>query len=107
LNDKVKKSKIKGFKINNMFTIKQVLVDNPNFILSTRTMIFFSLSSDISTSTSITGRRSQNNVNFDRAVAERQKVKMCQSDQRALQFHFGNDVEALQKQRNDSNQVLC
>jgi hypothetical protein len=31
---------IKGLKINILFTIKEVLVDNQNFILSTRTVIF-------------------------------------------------------------------
>jgi len=40
LNDKVNKSQIKGFKLNNMLTIKQVLVGNAIFILSTRIAIF-------------------------------------------------------------------
>ena len=38
--DKVNKSQIKGFKLNNMLTIKQVLVGNAIFILSTRIAIF-------------------------------------------------------------------
>ena len=36
---------IKGLKINILFTIKEVLVDNPNFILSTRTVIFNKITS--------------------------------------------------------------
>ena len=48
-----------------------------------------SFSSDTSKSTSIT---------------ERQKAKMAESDQNALKVHFGNDDEALQKQRNASNE---
>ena len=45
LNDKVNKTQIKELKINSMFTIKQVLVDNPNFIPSTRTVIFNKITS--------------------------------------------------------------
>jgi hypothetical protein len=30
-------------------------------------------------------------------------AKMAESDQNALKVHFGNDDEALQKQRNASN----
>jgi hypothetical protein len=33
-----------------------------------------------------------------------QKAKMAESDQNALKVHFGNDDEALQKQRNASNE---
>jgi hypothetical protein len=38
------------------------------------------------------------------SITERQKAKMAESDQNALKVHFGNDDEALQKQRNASNE---
>jgi len=41
---------------------------------------------------------------FDQTVAERQKAKMCRSDQKAFQVHFGNDGEDFQKERNASNE---
>jgi len=63
-------------------------------------LLFFTFLSSFSsdTSTCIGNGRSGSN-----AVAERQKSKMPESDQKAFQVHFGNDVEAIQKQRNASN----
>jgi hypothetical protein len=41
----------------------------------------------------------QSNVSFDLSVAERQQAKIGKSDQKAFQVHFGNDIEAFQKQK--------
>jgi hypothetical protein len=56
-----------------------------------------SFPSDTSTCTGIS--RSRSNVSFDLSVAERQQAKIGKSDQKAFQVHFGNDIEAFQKQK--------
>lgn len=41
----------------------------------------------------------RNNINFERALAEKQLARMRKSDLKAFLVHFGQDLEALQQQK--------
>ncbi|KAK3090824.1 hypothetical protein FSP39_014944 [Pinctada imbricata] len=47
-------------------------------------------------------RGPRNNVNFERAIAERQLARMRKSDLKAFLVHFGRDLEAFRQQREEA-----
>ncbi|XP_052685903.1 glutamine-rich protein 2-like isoform X1 [Crassostrea angulata] len=50
-------------------------------------------------------RGPRNNVNFERAIAEKQLARMRKSDLKAFLVHFGRDLEAYREQREEAAQA--